>query len=488
MSLTLNIYDENEDVVDTPNRIHIGEYILEEENDRIRNGVHFMVMKKNGDDIEKLVSGQRGLKFYVDYSKKTGKMKMMVGETSYLFIKSGGMFLFKDRLKELCGNWDILRGEYLVGMKGIKKSLYVLDIFYQNEYEFNFGKLDDFRDILLKDIRYTFQWNKYKNRIDFFIYNVVNRKLNKIILEVKDGRWVKRDESAIGFDDVIDLYLYNDKLIIFTEKGIFDTNTGDWVMNSPIDYKLLVVYKTNNSNIIWLLFEYKTRDFGLKQLYVFNAVGDYYHRIEINIDFFYFNAFFMRNQWICRFESPIGPPILVSELYNKKTFYIPLGSSKVGRNYEYEEKKDYIEYKRGRIKYILFKRKNLSSNVFIILSLNHLGKLRYRDELFEKIEANEKMIYPSYIFTKSQWIEKVADHFRIMYNLRPNQILIELMEYDEKKIVKLTETVEYFLLNDECGSVCKYNLGINDFERKYFLYDGDNLYNSLLDIFIKNKK
>ena len=485
MSLTLNIYDE--DVIENKNRLHLGDYILEEVEKSGWNNIKMDIMRKVGDELEMVINNCRFDKFFVDYSKRNGRLKLMVGQNPNLFVKSEKLVLFKDRMKEICGYWDVLRNEYLVGMKGVKKTLFIMDIFYQNEFEFNIEKeLADFKEIAFTDILFCFNWNNYKKRFDFYITNKFNKKLVKIIFDTDFQRWEIREQTAIILEKIIDIYFY-DKLLLFTERGVFDGNEGDWIFKLPKDYILKKVYKTVNSKIIWLETEYKNEHFRLKQIYVYTVVGDFYHKLELNIDYFHFNAFYFRYNWVCRFESPICSPILINDLFNKKSFYIPIGSSKVGKGFEYEEKKDYIEYKRRQLKYILFKRKNLASNVFVFLSSSHLNEIKYSDELFENQEANRKIIYPSYIFTKPEYILKIAEHYRLMFNLKPNQILIEWTDNKNNIPIKLTETIDFFLLNDGLGTICFYNQLIKDFQKKYTMEDKNMKYNGLLDTFLEQK-
>ena len=52
-----------------------------------------------------------------------------------------------------------------------------------------------------------------------------------------------------------------------------------------------------------------------------------------------------------------------------------------------------------------------------------------------------------------------------MFNLKPNQILIEWTDNKNNIPIKLTETIDFFLLNDGLGTICFYNQLIKDFQK-----------------------
>lgn len=481
MSLTLSIYNDD-DSPENKTKIHLGGYLIEENSISNHKNIRLNIYKKYNGDNEKIVNNLSGNRFFSEFSKKNGNLKLMIGENPHLFIKTEGLYLLKDKSSEYSKEWDILRGEFVIGMKKEKRSLFVLDIFYQNESEFSWEEhLYNFRDTSIDNIIFAFQWNDHKNRIDFMLVNKINNSFVKISFDIKQKTWLIKDNIKLGLSKLIDVYLYNDQMIFFTQKGIYNGNSDKWIMKVPEDYRIKKIYKSVNSNQIILDVEYKSSSFKLRQIYIYNTIGNYYYRVELNIDLFSFNAFFFRHQWICRFESPIAPPIWVSEIYNKKSFFIPISSSSMGNLYE--EKKDYIEYRKKKMKYIMFKTKNISSSVYIFLSSCHLEEIDYSDDLFKNKTANDKMIYPSYVFTKPEWIIKIKEHFRQMLKLSPNQILIEQTKKEDIS-TKLTETVDYFLVRDVKGSIYSFDTKTDEFVKKYSMSEKDMKYNHLLDVFL----
>lgn len=498
MSLTLTLkLHEDRDEASRDININIGEYTLEETNNSSRDDIRLIIVKRNSS--ERIIGNVVGERFYIEYSSRTGKLKLMVGKSPSLFVKTDGLYLFKDIEKKLNGYWDVLIGEYLIGMNTKTRTLFVLDIFYQNEYTYCLNELKffNFTDLSFSSfdkIKYTFQWNHTKNRIDFYI--IFNSKMIKLVLDLKKREWFIKEKIKLRLNKIVDIHISNDNLIIFTKKGIYDYQSNLWIMTTPDDYILTKIFKTVNSHQIWINLEYKNKNFGLKQIYIYNTIGSYYHGIKLNVDLFDFHALFFRHQWVCRFETPISPPVWTTEteLYNKKSFNIPLISAKPTLNHIYNEHKDCIEYKEKQIKYILYERVGIQSSVFVFLTTPHLKEIKYKDELFENKEANDKMIYPTYVFTKPEWLINIVEHFRIMIQLKHNQIIMELPtsisistltlnKKTDKLLKRLTESVDYFLLPDEIGTVCEYNPKLDELTPVYTMKDKKMKYNALLDIF-----